>query len=292
MELHGIYDKGFVLLKSWLGQAVVTMFIFYSGYGVYESIKLKGKEYISAFPRRRILITLVNYALAILIFLCADLMLGKVPKATNILLAFTGWTSIGNSNWYIFAMLCLYIITWLSFIVFSKNHAAALCSVTLLSLVYVILMQRFKPSEGWWYNTFFCYAMGMWYSFCKESIEEFLRRGGHYFLALFSVSFCVLLLRPFTKHLIIYETWSLLFTAMVVLITMKVSIHSRLLYWCGKHTFELYILQRLPMMILHNFHIDQYPYVFLLLTLACIFPMVYLFSKLLHMVDNKILSVT
>ena len=43
-----------------LEQLMVTMFLFYSGYGVMESIKRKGDDYIKSFPKKRILTTLIN----------------------------------------------------------------------------------------------------------------------------------------------------------------------------------------------------------------------------------------
>ena len=50
------------------GQLMVTMFLFYSGYGVYESIKNKGKQYVNSMPKKRILNTLINFDLSVLLY--------------------------------------------------------------------------------------------------------------------------------------------------------------------------------------------------------------------------------
>lgn len=42
-DLSAWYDKAFFLPASALGQLMVVMFLFYSGYGVVESIKKKGE---------------------------------------------------------------------------------------------------------------------------------------------------------------------------------------------------------------------------------------------------------
>ena len=42
---------------------MVTMFLFYSGYGVFESIKKKKEKYINTIPKRRFLKTLINFAI-------------------------------------------------------------------------------------------------------------------------------------------------------------------------------------------------------------------------------------
>lgn len=47
-----------------LGQGMVTMFLFYSGYGVMESIKKKGQEYIKSTPKNRLCATLYRFDIA------------------------------------------------------------------------------------------------------------------------------------------------------------------------------------------------------------------------------------
>ncbi|MBR6476984.1 MAG: hypothetical protein IKS85_00920, partial [Lachnospiraceae bacterium] len=50
-----IFDKVFYRMDRLTGQLIVTMFLFYSGYGIYESIKKKGRPYVSGFIRHRFL---------------------------------------------------------------------------------------------------------------------------------------------------------------------------------------------------------------------------------------------
>ena len=56
-------------------------------------------------PRRRIFNTLINFDVAVLAFLFLDFILGFCLDPITTLLAFTSWTSIGNSNWYILSFL-------------------------------------------------------------------------------------------------------------------------------------------------------------------------------------------
>ena len=108
-------------LRQFLGQLMVTMFLFYSGYGIYESIKKKKNNYINNIPIKRILITLLNFDIAVLTFAVVNQLIGNGKTIEEILLALTGWGGIGNSNWYIFAILFLYLSTYISFKVV-KNH--------------------------------------------------------------------------------------------------------------------------------------------------------------------------
>lgn len=291
VKLDGIYDTGYCMLRSYLGQNIVTIFLFYSGFGIYESIKQKGVDYIKTIPVKRILITWINFVFAILLFMLMNFCLGIRPQNRTCLLAFTGWTSIGNSNWYIFAIISFYIITWLSFTIFHKYHLPALVSITLLIGIYVLILYKVRPDEGWWYNTAFCFAAGLWYSFFKEKIERlFHEKYFLYYIALLLSVLGVLIGKPYTYHLEVYELWTLCFTAMIVLLTMKISIQNPILHWIGEHTFEIYILQRIPMIILKTFQINEYPYLFGVLSLMLIFPLSYTFSKFLKWIDRKILN--
>lgn len=116
-------DVLFTLLNSCIHQLLVVMFLFYSGYGVMESIGKKGSVYVNSIPKKRILATLLNFDIAVLVFLLLDILICKKLNMTDILLAFTGWTSLGNSNWYIFVILVCYLITWIGF---SKNWGGVL----------------------------------------------------------------------------------------------------------------------------------------------------------------------
>ena len=105
------YAKIFKLI----GQAMVTLFLFYSGFGVMESIKKKGTAYVNKIPVTRILGTYFRFDIAVLIFIVVRAVSGMTFPVSQYLLSFTGWDSVGNSNWYIFAVVIAYFITFVSF---------------------------------------------------------------------------------------------------------------------------------------------------------------------------------
>ena len=115
-------DNLFRWIDGRIGQLLVVMFLFYSGYGVMESIKNKGETYIDSIPHRRLITTLLNFDVAVGIFLVVDICLGIHYETKDIVLAFTGWKSIGNSNWYIFVILCCYFSTYLTYKTFAKKR--------------------------------------------------------------------------------------------------------------------------------------------------------------------------
>lgn len=242
-------------IRRYTGQLIVTMFLFYSGYGILESIKRKGTDYIKAFPQNRLLKTLLHFAIAIVIYRILDLILGTEIKPINFLLAFTGWTSIGNSNWFMFTIFFLYIAVFISFIIFRKHHLPAIITVTAITLAFTVFMKYFK--EPYWYNTAMCLPLGMWYSYLKPTIEKIVMKNNiTYYLILALDIAAILIGYKYVKRFMFYELRVAAFTAFVVLISMKINFNNKALIWLGNHVFSVYILQRIPMTILTKLNFD------------------------------------
>lgn len=102
------------LVGNTLGQLVVVMFLFYSGYGCAAQYLSKGESYLRSFPTKRILTTLINFDIAVCAFVVVALLLGKSITMRQVLLSFVCWDSVGNSNWYIFVIILCYTLFWLS----------------------------------------------------------------------------------------------------------------------------------------------------------------------------------
>ena len=65
-----------------------------------------------------------------------------------------------------------------------------------------------------------------------------------------------------------YTLWAVMFMALVVLFTMKIKIGNRILDWFGAHVFSVYILQRIPMIILKHFGLNEsHKYAFIVVSL-------------------------
>lgn len=52
-DMQSMFDMFYKLIDWQVGQLLVVMFLFYSGYGVMASISKKGDKYITSFPRLR-----------------------------------------------------------------------------------------------------------------------------------------------------------------------------------------------------------------------------------------------
>lgn len=252
-----------------IGQCMVTLFLFYSGYGVMESIKKKGLHYVHRIPVQRILSTYFRFDIAIIIFALVQLAVGKTYPLKQYLLSLTAWDAIGNSNWYIFVVVFLYLLTFIVFEAAGRRGRYYIpCAIfTAMLIAVVVICYKTDIRDEYWYDTAICYALGMWYSLLRERIEKLVMKNlivYHIVLAasMLAVRYCMI---HRNDNLVLRLLCMSLFAVTVVLVSMRISLHNKLLCWCGRNLFGLYILQRIPMLVLKGFgltKINAYMYIF------------------------------
>jgi membrane-bound acyltransferase YfiQ involved in biofilm formation len=267
-DFSGVIDQFGERIRSEFGQLIVVMFLFYSGYGVMESIMRKGRDYLTSFPHRRILMVLVNFDIAVLLFVLLDLALGIRLNLRQIILSLFAWRSVGNSNWYIFVILYCYLITYIGFRLFNKSNILSVVFVALMIFAGMMVLSYRRPSN--WYNTILCYPAGMFLSISKEKVVSFLKK--YYWAVLIGSMALLLLFRQISfleLHGFTYNMKSLVFALLIILLTMKLKTGNAFLYWSGIHLFPLYIYQRIPMIAIRELAgkswVCSYPYLYIIL---------------------------
>lgn len=270
-----------------IGQLMVTTFLFYSGYGIYESIKSKEK-YIDNFFKTRIFKLYVSVCAAIVLYIILNFIIGKSYDIKTIALSTIGFSSIGNSNWFIFAMFCMYFSILFSFKFFKHDNLSALSLCLIFSFCYIFLVMKYLK-HSWWVNTILCFNIGMFFSYFKDRILTFLSNKYHYILTiiiLLMVSFLAII-NNFKYNYFVYEIFSLMFVFFVVLISLKVHIGNKMLLWLGKNTFNIYILQRLSFIFYDYIGIRNYNiYMYFIISALTTFVIVYFFDKVLKQIYN------
>lgn len=267
-------DQVFLKIDRELDQLIVVMFLFYSGYGVMESILKKKFDYVRNMPLRRILPTLLNFDVAVIAFFILNLFIGREMSVSDILLSLTGWESLGNSNWYIFIILLCYAIVWLSFFATSKVQSLrpqrALAFTTFLFLAVLAILALTK--KEWWYNTILTFNAGLFFSYFKEKIIPVLKNRYWVFFPLSIILFAAL--HRMNNHIpaLLFNIEGIVFALCTVLFTMKVKINNPALLWLGAHLFPLYIYQRLAMIAIFNIDngtfVKNYPLPYMLICCA------------------------
>lgn len=240
-----------------LGQLMVTMFLFYSGYGIFESIKNKKQNYINSIPKKRILNTLINFDICVLIYFIIFTIINKTFSLNKFLFSLIAWDGYGNSNWYIFCILGLYLITYITYKIFDYNQKKGIVSIWIFTLIFYIFLSKYK--DYYWYNTLFCYPLGITYSYFKNNINRVLLKNN----VIYHIILIVLLVSNFAlfnyiDDIVCYDIMSCIFVLLMVVISVKVKFNSKILLWFGDNLFWVYILQRIPMIVLTNLNYFAY----------------------------------
>lgn len=286
--MTGVLDLPYVKFQDHLNQMVVSMFFFYSGYGMMESIKAKRFSYVKSIATKRFPSVYLNFALALCCFLVMNAILGISHPLGTVLLSFTGWKSIGNSDWYMFAIFGLYLLTFVSFLPMAQYKSKKWDIVCLLLLTALscgfVYMQIVLKRPMYCYDTVILFPLGFWYSYFKKPIEKWLMKNDILYYGTFAALLVLYLVsyRYRWKYGIEgFTVWATCFTLLTVLFTMKVSIESRFLRFLGDHVFSIYILQRIPLIVFKRLRLPAFDkYGYLVVCYVATFCLALLFDRL------------
>lgn len=268
-------------ILGFLNQLIVVIFLFYSGYGILESLKRDRVKYSNTFLTHRVLKIWLMFVLAVAIYFILSLLLGHRYSTNEYLLSLIGWTSIGNSNWFVFDILILYLITYFSLQITARlnysNLQLLVIIIYILTFVFIFSL-IFGGKQLWWIDTVIAYPTGMLYSIYKERFEKWICIGKRweYTFILTTITFIIIysIINPaLTKvfphvstmmklllnvlRLFLIVTVTSIFAFDLVLLTMKFKLDNSILRWLGINSFSIYILQRIAMIICSHFKLND-----------------------------------
>ncbi len=245
----GILDDLYAPIRTFGGQFVVVPFLFYSGYGIMESL-LQKSAYIKQFPRKRFAKLFFQFSIITVVYIVVHLILGNYHSIGTYLLSFTGLTSIGNGGWYMFSTFSFYIFVIISFNIFKHHKILAAVGVTVcLSALTIVEMLLDFPS--YYFSTMIFLAVGMFYAILKKPFDNIAMKNNiTWFLALLiSTAGFIFLKELVEKSILFYPIWCGFGMLMILFITMKIRIQNRILLWLGKTTFFIFTLQGIPQLL-------------------------------------------
>ncbi len=111
----------------------------------------------------------------------------------------------------------------------------------------ILLLSFYKAN--YWYNTMLCFNAGMFFSLYKNHFEKYATAHYGISIVLLICSMALLILVPYSFRGVTYNVFSIAFSLLVVLLTMRIKVNNRVLIWLGKNLFPLYIYQRIPMIV-------------------------------------------
>lgn len=284
-----VLDEVYRHIQNIHNQWVVTTFLAFSGYGVMSQIiKHNGGEYLKSYPYKRLLKTFINFDIAVILYWIVSYFLGIRYDFFVIIGSLFGITSVGNSNWYIFAILVLYIFSYISAVIFRDNYKKQVLTISLLTAVYIFFMWSLN-FEMRFYSTVMCYPLGAFLAIYKKKIiTKFLNTK---IKSLFLLVIILIITYKLRFNPIVMNISSIFFVLLIVWFLCFFKVYSKIFYFLGKHAFSIFIMQRIPGMILYHmmeYTISKYLIIFVDLIITIGLAIVY--DKILHFIDKKIIE--
>ena len=147
----------------------------------------------------------------------------------------------------------------------------------------VVYLQILIERPAYCYNTMILLPLGCLFSEARQSVEQRVTKNTLTYLLIAAavvVIYYYSYIHRWDHGIWVYTIWAFSFVAVMLLITMKIRIYNPVLEWLGKHVFSIYILQRIPMILLNYFGcIGQHKYISLAAVIALTLPLALVFDK-------------
>ena len=286
-----LFDKPMQSFFQQFEQLLYVPFFFYSGFGIFETYKNKGKKYAKRIPLQQILRHFISYFIAWIFFAVTALALKSNFSIRDYLLSIIGLSSIGNpTNWFVFVMIILYLFSFVSFRI-ADQRTAVIIHVVLTLFIYFMFKTFALPGSPYLWNSMPAYVFGVIYSHVKERVEPklFKYRITRYLVLLVSAG--MLAVSMYYIKLIPYGDFrraaflvpSFFFSVALVALTSIVRIKNKILNFIGANSFWIFILMQLPLIWLNRIEfITQIKYIYFAVSLIIVIGLAFVFNKIFN----------
>ena len=248
----------FEIIVDYVGQKMVSMFLFYSGYGIYESVKKKGNKYAKSLLIKSLII-LIKSELIILIFGLRCIIYRKEVSLKKFILTIFFKTSIGNSYWFAYTIILYYFYAYLSF-VFIKNKKYNFVGIIIISVIcyahgyftYFYYLQKSISID----NTL-PFILGFIYSLVRNFTDKYIMKYDFSYFATYILISLIYYYFYIHKEENIFMRIFLngTFSILVILTTMKMRFDNEILKFLNVHSYSIYLLQKA---VLLTFYEEKY----------------------------------
>jgi len=244
-------NKASIIIDNSLQQNIVSLFLFYSGYGIYKSFSKKGINYIKTLPIKSIIL-FIKTQLILLLFLLTNKILHKKITLKDYFYAAILKKSIGNSYWFASAIILLYIEAFFSFILIrnKKFNFIGIIFVSILCYFHVKYAHKYYYPKDPVYNldTIMCFIPGLYYCFFQSYIDKIIMFNDIIYLGLISIVtyfYYKYHLHPKEGLLLYRSIKNCIFCIIAVLLTVKIQLKNDFLKFLNSHSYSIYLLQRM-----------------------------------------------
>ena len=279
---YGVMDKGPITIFNSIGILFTSLFFFFSGYGLIISVRTK-EAYLKTFLWKRLPVILIPFWTANIIAVLVRMFYMQIPMDTKDIIQYVlGLVLINGNGWYIVEIFFLYLAFFLIFKA-CKNQKIALVLLSIASLIPIIIglhsghdtstMGNHWFKGEWWYNSTIVFVMGIWVAHFKDRIITFAKKYYRVLLITSSVLLVAMYVieeyvrmvfgyysvtpigqRISNEEITLYAQMALclIFTWVVLLINLKISLGNRILKGISVISMEIFLLHGIFLQCIFN----------------------------------------
>lgn len=171
-----MYYSNMPQLTQWmnLGAQCVSLFLFFSAYGLMCAYERKGQEYLQGFFTRRICRVLIPLVTAYAVSLPIYAIFKGVIDWQNVFNTLAWGGPYLKFSWYVTEIVVLYVLFYFC-AKFSKSDKglAYILSVSVVMLMLALFVTR---QPVWYINGLPCFILGIWYKRHESDVIAFMDR--------------------------------------------------------------------------------------------------------------------
>ena len=247
-----VQKKNYFYMKiiSNLGQKIVSMFFFYSGFGILESIKKKGFFYVRTLKNKAIIL-FIKTQIIIFMFLLTRIIILKNKFTLRIyILSIIFRQSLGNSNWYAFTIISFYFYSYFSFIIARNNIYIGIIIISILCILHTkFVFVYFYKKRVYTIDNILSFVIGFYYSLIKKYFDKVIMKNDIFYFCILSITLFIFYESSIYRNISFILIKNALFAILIVIISMKIKIKNNFLQFLNFHSYSIYLLQRLVMII-------------------------------------------
>lgn len=303
---------------SEFGVLFVGVFFFFSGYGLYTSLKTK-ENYLKGFLRKRLTTILIPFYVCIVIFTVTACITGAKFEGKELFFVLSGWTLINDHMWYIVEIAILYILFFVIYrLIKNRTVATIVMTLCVIGMIAGSLMLCHGEDYScpywfmgeWWYNSTFLFIVGILVSKHSDILRKIARKGYAFFLILFgglTIWFASLTKNALETYsywseipgvdpnyddklrcLSLQLPWIIFFVCFLLLLMMKVKFSNGILKFLGSISLELYLIHNLFRLGLSEGFIARIPSTSMYIALTILMSVAA--AAIIHGVDKYLIS--
>ena len=250
-----------------LEQNIVSLFLFYSGYGIYKSFSKKGKKYIKTLPIKSTIL-FIKTQIILFLFLLNNKILHKKISFKEYFYAVILKKSIGNSYWFSFTIITIYIESYFAFILIrnKKYNILGILFLTIICYFHVKFVYKyFYPKEIITVDTIICFITGFYYCYFQTCLDKIIMLNDIIYLTIITIiAFSYYKFHIHINRAVLFykAIKNFFFTLMAVLLTMKIQFRNDFLKFMNSHSYSIFLLQRIIFILISEKGIfKDYPFI-------------------------------